>query len=363
MDQFCGDKMRILKFWVTLIAFMFAGSGAVAQNITVATVDREPFSMMVDDDFMGFSIDLMTRVAQELDLSVSYKFYESFGEMLTAVESGQVDAAIANISITAERERRMDFSQPMFGSGIQVMVPSSGNLGGSVFNTLFTRDIGIAILAALGLLFGGGMLMWFFERRVQPYFDRPFKEAGFPAFWWALNLVVNGGFEERMPQSRPGRFFAVILVISSLFVVSIFVAQITAATTVNAINDSIGDLSDLDGKRVGTIEDSTSAAFLNLREINQVGYQATTELFEAFEAEELDAVVFDGPILAYYAAVKSSGNARVLDRVYRPENYGIAFPSDSELRERIDRVLLGLREDGTFAELSQSWFGSSYSGY
>jgi len=38
---------------------------------------------------------------------------------------------------------------------------------------------------------------------------------------------VNGGFEERVPQSRVGRGFAVLLVIASLFIVSIFVAQIS----------------------------------------------------------------------------------------------------------------------------------------
>ena len=188
-------------------------------------------------------------------------------------------------------------------------------------------------------------------------------EAGFPAFWWALNLVVNGGFEERMPQSRPGRLFAVVLVVSSLFVVSIFVAQITAAMTVNAINESICDLSDLDGKKVGTIEGSTSADFLELGDLNHVGFVNTDELFQAFESETLDAVVFDGPILAYYVAVKAEREARVLDRVYRPENYGSAFPSGSELHERIDQALLELRENGTFSALSNEWFGSTYGGY
>jgi polar amino acid transport system substrate-binding protein len=35
----------------------------------------------------------------------------------------------------------------------------------------------------LALLFFGGLLMWFFERRVQPYFGKPAREALFPSFW------------------------------------------------------------------------------------------------------------------------------------------------------------------------------------
>ena len=240
-----------------MILTIWSTSG-LAQDIRVATVEREPFSILTESGFEGFSIDLMNRVSEELGLVVEYELQDSFAEMLDAVEIGQADAAIANISVTAERESRMDFSQPMFDSGIQVMVRAGSSATSSIFSALLTREIGIAVLSALALLFGGGMLMWVFERRAQPYFDRPLKDATFPAFWWALNLVVNGGFEERMPQSRAGRFFAVGLVISSLFIVSIFVAQITAAMTINAISENVQDLNDLDGRKVGTIEGSTS---------------------------------------------------------------------------------------------------------
>ena len=316
--------------------------------------------MQRDGAHTGFSIDLMNSVAEELGWQVTYQTADSFGAMLEAVETGAVDAAIANISVTAERERRMDFSQPMFDSGIQVLTPPGTEGGPSLIAALFTRDIGIAVASALALLFGGGMLMWLFERKSQPYFDRPLKDASFPAFWWALNLVVNGGFEERMPQSRAGRFFAVCLVVASLFIVSIFVAQITASMTINAINENVQDLNDLDGKRVGTIAGSTSSDFLNGRAIGHVSYDDTAQLFDAFEAETLDAIVFDAPILAYYVSQNKVPGARLLDRVYKPENYAVAFPTDSTLREQFDRVLLDLVESGVYEELLLKWFGPVY---
>lgn len=102
-----------------------------------------------------------------------------------------------------------------------------------------------------------------------------------------------------MPQSRAGRFFAVCLVVARLFIVSIFVTQINASMTINAINENVQDLNDLDGNRVGTIVGSTSSDFLNGRAIGHFGYDDTAQLFRAFEAESLDAIVFDAPILAY----------------------------------------------------------------
>jgi polar amino acid transport system substrate-binding protein len=316
--------------------------------------------MVIDGIDTGFSVDLLNAVAAELDLAITYDRKNSFSEMLGAVQDGSVDAAIANISITAERERLMDFSQPIFESGVQVMMSAEASSSTTMLKALFTRQIGLAVLAALVLLFGGGMLMWVFERHKQPYFDRSARDAAFPAFWWALNLVVNGGFEERMPQSRPGRFFAVILVVSSLFIVSIFVAQITAALTISAIQSNIETINDLDGRPVGTIAGSTSAAYLDQRGIAFREYADLQTLLVDFEEEALDAVVFDGPILAYYVRTQGNGGAHLLERVYKPENYGMVFQTGSNRREDVDQAMLRLREDGTYEDLLIKWFGAAY---
>jgi len=215
-------------------------------------------------------------------------------------------------------------------------------------------------LVALGLLFAGGMVMWDFERGRQPYFDRPLNDAMFPAFWWALNLVVNAGFEDRMPMSRFGRVFAVLLVISSLFIVSIFVATITAAVTVDALQESVDSINDLETRRVATVSGSTSAQFLGKRDIAFTGYDNPAQMLAAFAKEKADAVVFDGPILAYYVMTGAAGEARLIDRVYRPENYGIALPEGSPLREEINRALLALREDGSYSTLVDKWFGEGF---
>lgn len=327
--------------------------------LVFATVDRVPFSHEGADGHEGFSIDLMSAIAGQLGREVRFLTVDEFPEMLDLVENGEVDGAVANISITAEREERLDFTQPIFESGLKILVPA--DMGGpSILRALMTREILYAVLIALGLLFGGGLLMWLFERRKQPYFDRPLNDAIFPSFWWALNLVVNGGFEERMPQSRAGRVFATLLVIASLFVVSVFVATITAAVTVEAIRDNIDSINDLEGRRIGTIEASTAAILLDSRDLGFLGYSDPQAMFRAFERGEVEALVFDGPILAYFAANDGMGRAILLPRNYRPENYGIALPANSPLREPINQGLLRLREDGTYGRLLDLWFGTSY---
>lgn len=325
-------------------------------DLTFATVERPPFAVRTDAGVSGFSIELMQTIATKLDRTVSFEFYDTFPEMLSALEEGLHDGAVANISVTSEREAMFDFSQPIFEGGIGVLLRVDGG-GNPILAAIMTRDFMLAVLAALALLFGSGMLMWVFERRVQPYFDREGRDAMFPAFWWALNLVVNGGFEERMPLSRMGRLFAVVLVVSSLFLVSIFVATITASMTVNALGDTVDSINDLDGRSIGTIENSTSAEFLEARDMGFTGFSSPAEIFAALEAGDLDAVVFDAPILAYYANTNTTVETRLLPRIYRSENYGIALSTGSPLAEDIDRALLELREDGTYSDLVVTWFG------
>lgn len=340
-----------------MIVCLFDASRASAEDLVVTTVTRAPFSMVENGADTGFSIDLLNEVAKNLDWTFTINRVQSFSDMLDAVQNGTADAAIANISITASREAVLDFSQPIFEAGLQIMTPSDPNTG-SVWSILLSKDLVLAIFGAFALLLGGGMLMWRLERKHQDYFDLTAREAMFPAFWWALNLIVNGGFEERQPRTPLGRLFGVFLVISSLFFVSVFVARITAAMTVGAIQANVSDINDLYGKNVGTIAGSTSADFLTKRDLGFSSYENVDLLLEAFEASDIDAVVFDAPILAYYVNSQKDNRARLIGQVFLAENYGIALPSNSPLSEQINQSLLELREDGTYDRVYRKWFGN-----
>lgn len=173
------------------------------------------------------------------------------------------------------------------------------------------------------------------------------------AFWWALNLVVNGGFEERVPRSVFGRLFGVLLVVSSLFIVSLVVAEVTVTLTIAEIRNSVSSINDLHVKSVGTTSGTTASGYLDSRDLRHHGYDNIETLLAAFESDELDAVVFDAPILAYYANTQGCHTAQIVGPVVLRENYGIVLPPNSPLAEPLNQSLLRLREDGSY----RKWFG------
>lgn len=343
---------------IPAVLFMFWGQLLAAQVLTVNTVTRPPFSMVEEGRDTGFSLELFKLMAERMEWEYRVNRTDSFVSMLEGVRSGEADLAAANISITASREIQMDFSHPIFESGLQIMVQSDDIREPSLLRALLSWDLAAAIGIAFLLLFGGGMLMWVLERRAQPYFDRPLKEAWFPSFWWALNLVVNGGFEERVPRTPIGRMFGVVLVVSSLFIVSVFVAKITAVMTVEAISGSVNSVNDLYGRSVGTIGGSTAAGFLERREIDFATYSGLEEMLAAFEVGQIKAVVFDAPVLNFYERQGGHKYGQTIGQPFLRENYGLVFPAGSPLVEEVNQVLLTMQEDGSYDALYRKWFGS-----
>jgi len=321
------EPMRFTIAAILLFIASLVGKPAVAQDeaLNFLTIERPPFAFEQDGQATGFSIELTRKIADEIGQEVSFTFVDDFAALLGGVEREQADGAVANISITSEREEVLDFSQSIFGSGLKILVSGTSN-NVSIWNVIFSRDLLMLIAFGFGALFVLGLLMWVAERKHQDYFSERGAKGLFPAFWWALNLVLNGGFEVNVPRSVFGRILGVFMVVSSLFVVSIFVANITAAMTVGAISGAIDNLDDLNGRRVGTTRGSTASLFLEEQGIRHTTYSTFDALIEALEADGVEAVVFDGPILAYYLANESRIDAHLLDRVFRAEDYGIAGP-------------------------------------
>lgn len=345
-------------WFARIIATLLMITPASAQVLTVSTVERPPFVMLNNGEYSGFSIELWNALAREMGVETTFIPADSFSNMITTVSDGTADAAIANISITSTREEIIDFSQPIFDAGLQILIPAGGS--SSILSAFLTWEMAAWIIIGGLVLFFAATLMWFFERRSQPYFEGTYREGIWPSFWWALNIVVNGGFEERVPKSWPGRVFAVLLVISSLFVVSLFVAKITTTMTIGALQSDIQSINDLYGKHVGTTAGSTSAVYLDGRSMRYTEFDGIETLFAALEQGKLEAVIHDAPIVAYYAETAGKGLVQTAGNVFQPEKYGIALQQGSPLAEDINLGLLKLRENGTYQALIDKWFGVGY---
>jgi len=126
---------------------------------------------------------------------------------------------------------------------------------------------------------------------------------------------------------------------------------------VERFDAQISSPADLFGKKVCTVANTTSAHFLRDLGVTAAGATAIDDCFTGLKNGDYVAVVFDAPVLQYYAAHEGSGTAQLAGTVFQNEDYGIAFRVGDELRKKVDEALLSIREDGTFDLIKSKWFG------
>lgn len=83
----------------------------------------EPFEYMDDDGLtpIGFDIDLINAIAADQGMTVEIQNLE-FDGLTMAVQNGQLDAAIAGISVTPVRMEQVDFSDTYYDAGLNIAV-------------------------------------------------------------------------------------------------------------------------------------------------------------------------------------------------------------------------------------------------
>ena len=101
---------------------------AAGEIVVGTSADYPPFAyysreLLID----GFDVALMDEIGRRLALRINY-FDFAFDDLLGALELGEIDAAIAALSVTPERERRMLFSDVYFVGEDAVLARAESNV-------------------------------------------------------------------------------------------------------------------------------------------------------------------------------------------------------------------------------------------
>ena len=102
--------------------------GGVHGKITVASnIAYPPFEFSPKGRPKGFDIDLMNEIAKRAGFEVRYENVQ-FDSILRGLDADLFDASISAMSITAERERQLDFSDPYFNADQALLVDSGSRI-------------------------------------------------------------------------------------------------------------------------------------------------------------------------------------------------------------------------------------------
>jgi ABC-type amino acid transport substrate-binding protein len=144
-----------------------------------------------------------------------------------------------------------------------------------------------------------------------------------------------------------------------IILVSLFIATITSILTVSQLEYSINGPEDLRKNTVGTISYSTSEIYLKDNRIVYISYQDINEALEALDDGIINALVYDKPLLQYYINRNYKGKIDLVPHTFLLQDYGIALPQGSSIREPINRMLLKKIHEDAWQDLLYKHLGST----
>ena len=85
-----------------------------------------PYEMISDNGgFEGIDVEIATLIAQKLGLELVVDDME-FGSVITSVQGGKSDIAMAGLTVTDERKQNVDFTES-YATGVQVIIVPEGS--------------------------------------------------------------------------------------------------------------------------------------------------------------------------------------------------------------------------------------------
>jgi len=229
------------------LAFALLAGTAHAEDLTIGTGSGfVPFHFMDGNNIAGFDIDIWEAIAKDLGMTFTLQPMD-FNGLIPALQTRQIDAAIAAMTINETRAKAVDFSDGYYQSDFLFMVPADSKLTGGA-------DMDKKVIAVKTATTG------------EAYVKKHFPNAEVRSF-------PNG--ENAYLEVMSGR---------------------------------------------------------------------------------ADASLQDKPNVLYFIKINGDGKVKGVGGAMQAEDYGIAFPKGSQLREKVNAALAKIKADGTYAKIYRKWF-------
>lgn len=110
-------------------AWLSASAAQAADKLIIGTeAGFAPFAFVDSSgQVVGLEIDMGNAICKRADLECEWSNVPWDG-LFTGLDAGKFDAVIAGVTITEERKKRLDFSEPYFTDGFSVVAPKGSGL-------------------------------------------------------------------------------------------------------------------------------------------------------------------------------------------------------------------------------------------
>ncbi|XP_028173814.1 glutamate receptor ionotropic, kainate 2 isoform X4 [Ostrinia furnacalis] len=373
----------------------------ILQNKTliVTTILSAPYCMRKEASekltgnaqFEGYAIDLIHEISKILGFNYTFKLapdgrYGSYNRetkewdgMIRELLEQRADVAIADLTITYDREQVVDFTMPFMNLGISVLYRKPIKQPPNLFSFLSPLSLDVWIYMATAYL--GVSVLLFILARFTPYewhqthspegekLENIFSLAN--CLWFAIGSLMQQSCDF-LPKAVSTRMVAGMWWFFTLIMISSYTANLAAFLTVERMDSPIESAEDLAKQtkiKYGALKGGSTAAFF--RDSNFSTYQrmwsfmesARPSVFTSSNKEGEERVMRGKGSYAYL--MESTTIEYVVERncdltqvggMLDSKGYGIAMPPNSPYRTAISGAVLKLQEEGKLHILKTKWW-------
>lgn len=333
--------ITILSFSTFLIPTLRteAQPDSLARTIKIGVKDAPPFIIKDEDAYKGLGFQSWEMVNAKLGYTYELVPYESIEGLLAGIENGDVDMSINPITVTPNRMKKVDFSQPYFISQTSIARKSDSWILTFIQNIISWQFFS-ALALLLSIIFVFGLLVWFFERKKNDDFTNDMKGIG-SGFWWSAVTMTTVGYGDKAPRTRGGRTIGFIWMFIAIILISSLTAGIASALTVQSINEKITSFDDLNRFKAGTVKASSTAEVLKKFGIRFSELKDLDEGLDQIKSGKLDVLVYDRPILKYMIEEQGLADDIIISsKALKKDYYSYAFPKNSPFEKPVNLALI-----------------------
>lgn len=361
----------ILILAACLLAVLFLPKSSFAQSasqqsdavIKVGLYESPPFVMPgAAENPQGMAIDIWEKLAGRLNLQSDYVVYPTLSDLRGATERGEVSVAVTNMTITQERAKVVDFTQPWFDAGMRIMVNETSETG---FRAIVRGLESAGFLRAYGwlaiVIIVATLALTLFDRRFDAEFPKRWRDGVADSFYSVMSIATTG----KVPARKNlfgwiGRIWSALWLVCGIGVLAYVTSSVTSVMTTLAITGGISGPADLPGRTIGVFQGTVGQQFATTMRLDKRSYSGINDAAIALENGRISAIIGDAPVLEYYVQINPEQEFDVVGPIFEPDKYAFALALGSPLNKPITVELLGLKEDGTINQLKRNYFGDAW---
>ncbi|XP_076447024.1 glutamate receptor 3-like [Babylonia areolata] len=351
---------------------------------------KEGVPLVGNDKYEGYAVDLANGVSGELGFEYRFKLVEdsnygrrfeqnnTWNGMIGELMAKVTDMAIASLTITAERERYVDFSKPFMEVGVTIIIKKPQHQTPGVFS--FMEPLSIEVWLCITVAYVGVSVALFVVSRFSPaeWHKDPQSATGyenefsfFNSLWFSMGALMFQG-SDSCPRSVSGRIIGGAWWFFVLIIISSYTANLAAFLTMKRMIKPIESVDDLVKHPTIKYGVPSSGATLQFFKTSEVPVYRQMYDYMSNHPDDLTSTSDEGiqrvrdskgkyAFMTDSSAIEYANNREPCDTTtagpkLNNKGFGIATPRGSQLRDQITLAVLRLKEGGVLHTLQQRWW-------